>query len=82
MAAGLPVLVSDFSQISELMQRWNGGALVSPTDPMGAVNCLIDWWQNPLLAQRLGSNNRLAVMEEFNWENLAKILCKVYKSIL
>jgi len=82
MAAGLPVLASDFPSIREIVLSEKCGALVDPTTGVEqAASILESWWQNPEVPKELGLNSNRAVREHYNFENLAEKIDQLYKEI-
>jgi glycosyltransferase involved in cell wall biosynthesis len=83
MAAGLPVLASDFPLIRSIFEAVHFGALVNPlASPQTIAGILADWWQHPEIPRQLGENGRLAVLREFNWEALMEKLVSLYRDLL
>ncbi len=67
MAAGLPVIASDFPLWRQILTRKECGILVDPLSPeeiAQAIQTLID---DPARMNTLGENGRKAVKEEYNW---------------
>lgn len=82
MAAGLPVLVSDFPVWRSLVGRHECGAVVDPTDAgavAGAIERLLD---DPVGSQRMGENGRRAVLEHYTWEREGERLLALYHSLV
>lgn len=82
MAAGVPVVASDFPLWRKIVEESKCGLLVDPLNPQAiaeAVKYLID---NPLEAKEMGLAGRKAVLQRFSWENEAKKLVEGYKSLL
>jgi glycosyltransferase involved in cell wall biosynthesis len=81
MAAGLPVLASDFPPIRQILQGEDCGACVDPSQVSAASQVIENWWHNPQLARQLGSNARQAVLNEYNWESLIERLDRLYQHL-
>lgn len=82
MAAGLPVIASDFPMIREVVAKANCGALVDPQDALPSlVETIQTWWQNPSTPQSLGENGRKAILEKYNWEHLSLQLSQLYQGL-
>lgn len=82
MAAGLPVIVSDFPSWRSIIEKYECGICVDPNNPKEiaqAIGYLID---NPKEAEALGQNGRKAVGEFLNWSIEEKKLFKVYQNLL
>jgi glycosyltransferase involved in cell wall biosynthesis len=82
MAAGLPILLSDFPAVRQVVAHAHCGALLDPGDSQAAVAQLLEWRKNPDLARRMGANGRQAVLNEYNWESLAEGLNRLYSNLL
>lgn len=83
MAAGLPVVASDFPMIRELVANANCGILLHPLNPLEPlVETIQTWWQQASIPQSLGANGRRAILEKYNWEALAAQLHQLYRSLL
>lgn len=83
MAAGLPVIASNFPSIAWVISSADCGLLVDPTgDPARVADTILSWWQQPAIPVRLGANGRNAILQQYNWELLASQLDQLYKSLL
>ena len=81
MAAGIPVVASDFSYWRQLVERFNCCLFVDPMDE-GAIATGISWLlDHPEEAEAMGRRGREAVREHFNWENEARKLLALYDSL-
>ena len=81
MAAGLPIIASDFPKWQQIIHELNCGLVVNPLDPMAIVSAIQYILDHPKVAQTMGENGRNAVIEKFNWSNEARNLLKLYNSI-
>ncbi len=83
MAAGLPVIASNFPPIAEIVVDAQCGILVDPLGDPGAVaEQLTEWWRMPKIPIELGSNGHRSVQEKYNWEQLSLQLDELYKSLI
>ena len=81
MAAGIPVVASDFPDVKGVVEGSGAGVVVDPTDPRAvaaAIRRLID---DPSLARSMGAAGRRAVRERFNWDRSAQELLRGYGTI-
>ena len=81
MAAGLPVIVSDFPNIKEFIEKYQCGIAVDPNNHREiskAINALL---QDPEYAMELGLNGRKAVLKKFRWEMEFKKISNLYNQI-
>lgn len=82
MAAGLPVIASDFAAIREIVQSAECGALVDPVSGVNEAARIIEsWWQNPEIPKKLGMNSQRVVNEKYNFEFLAEKIDQLYKNL-
>lgn len=82
MAAGLPVIASDFPLWRNVVERFKCGLLVNPessTEVEEAVSYLLS---HPEEAAEMGRRGRQAVIDHFNWDSEAENLKKLYIRVL
>ena len=82
MAAGIPVVTSNFPLWRELVEKNNCGICVDQTNPKEiakAINYLLD---NPEIGQEMGLNGRNAVLSKYNWEHELAKLDDLYKAMI
>ena len=80
MAAGLPILASDFPLWRDLLTAHRCGVSVDPLDPDAIAGALLHLLVNPAEAQEMGGNGRSAVLGQMNWNREAQSLITLYKS--
>ncbi len=81
MAAGIPVIASNFPLWREIIEGNHCGVCVDPLNPK-AIADVIDYLViNQDVAKRMGENGRKAVMEQYNWPTQEKILLNFYETI-
>lgn len=82
MAAGLPVIASDFPLWRGIVEEAQCGICVDPEDPQ-AIAQAIDWMRNnPNAASEMGARGQAAAQKQYNWPSEATLLTSFYKSIL
>ena len=82
MAAGLPILCSNFPVWRELVEGNGVGICVDPEDPKAAAEAALWLHAHPAEARAMGERGRRLVRERFNWESQAEVLVDFYRRIL
>lgn len=82
MAAGLPVIASDFPLWKEIIEGNNCGLTVNPLNPREIARAVQYLVEHPDEARKMGKNGRKAVEAKYNWQNEEKKLLAVYKDLL
>ena len=80
MAAGIPVVASDFRQVRDVVEGAGSGVVVDTTRPDAIARALRRILADPFEAATMGALGRAAVEERFNWEASAAILRDVYEA--
>ena len=81
MAAGIPVIASDFPRWRAIVEASDCGLCVDPRDPAAIAAAVDRLAQDPALARRLGANGRRAVEQTYNWKNEAQKLVRFYADL-
>jgi glycosyltransferase involved in cell wall biosynthesis len=81
MAAGIPVVASDFPDVKGVVEGSGAGVVVDPTDPRAVAAAIRRFIDDPSLARSMGAAGRRAVQERFNWERSARELLRGYSTI-
>lgn len=82
MAAGLPVIASNFPLWKSIIEKHKCGFCVDPLDPIAigrAIQYMVD---NPVVAECMGRKGQKAIKNEYNWSIEEKKLIKLYLEIL
>jgi glycosyltransferase involved in cell wall biosynthesis len=82
MAAGLPVVVSNFPLWKEIVEGNRCGITVDPLDPKAIAQAIEYLLTHPEEARQMGENGRRAVEEKYNWEKEAEKLLALYKELV
>ncbi len=82
MAAGLPVVASNFPLWREIVEGNSCGLCVDPTDPRGIASAIRYLHERPDLRKEMGLNGRRAVVEKYNWQVESQSLIGLYKNVL
>ena len=79
MAAGLPVIASDFPVWRAIVDGAKCGMLVDPLDEMAIASAMQWLIDNPAEAAAMGERGRLAVEKEYSWQPEADRLIAFYR---
>ena len=82
MAAGIPVVISNFPLWKQIVEDAECGILVDPYNEEEIVNAVNMLLSDRELAKRLGDNGKRAIKEKYSWEHEGNILLQGYRSIL
>ncbi|MCK4352706.1 glycosyltransferase family 4 protein [candidate division WOR-3 bacterium] len=81
MAAGLPIVTSNFPLWKKIVEVNKCGLTVNPLNPKEIAKA-VEWLiEHPDEAEKMGANGRKAVLEKYNWEKESKKLLKLYEDI-
>lgn len=81
MAAGLPIIASNFPLWRELIEGNQCGICVDPSDPWAIADALQRLAADPAMARTMGANGTKAVFSRYNWEKEAEKLLILYRSV-
>jgi glycosyltransferase involved in cell wall biosynthesis len=82
MAAGIPVIASDFPLWRSIVESAQCGLLVNPLDPPSIAAAIERLIASPDEARRMGMCGRAAVERQFNWALEENALLSFYRSLL
>jgi glycosyltransferase involved in cell wall biosynthesis len=82
MGIGIPVVTSNFPLYREIVDRFEAGLTVDPTDPDAVALAIQRILENPDLARDMGERGRQAVADHFNWEGESGTLLELYRELL
>lgn len=82
MAAGIPVIASDFPVWRELFRDTTAIRWVDPLDT-AAIAREVEWLlDHPAEAEAMGENGRQVVLNQLNWRHDAQVLLDAYENVL
>lgn len=81
MAAGLPVISSDFPLWKTIVEKNDCGICVDPENPNEIAKAIEFILKNPEKAKKMGQNGRRIVEEKYNWTNEEFKLINIYKKL-
>lgn len=82
MAAGLPVIASNFPLWSELVGGASCGVLVDPKNPHAIAEAIRWVLSHPLEAEQMGQRGMCLVRERYNWEHEFSKLLSLYRDLI
>lgn len=81
MAAGIPVISSDFPLWSSIISEYDCGISVDPLNISAIKKAITELLADDMKCKRLGENGRKAAFEFFSWEQEAKKLVDFYNTL-
>ncbi|AOG12836.1 MULTISPECIES: glycosyltransferase family 4 protein [unclassified Agrobacterium] len=78
MAAGIPVIASNFPLWREIVDGNHCGVCVDPKDPAAIAAAIDDFVLDPVRASAMGDNGRRAVLGRYNWDREESKLLAFY----
>jgi glycosyltransferase involved in cell wall biosynthesis len=82
MAAGIPVVASDFPLWRSIVEGAGCGLLVDPLNVQDIADAIEELIRNPDEAESMGQRGRRAAEEQFSWFNEEQVLLSFYSSLL
>lgn len=82
MAAGLPIIASDFPLWENFFKEHGSGITVNPLNAKEIAQAIEYLLDHPKQRQSMGENGCRAVQEKYNWEKEAKKLLALYAELL
>jgi len=80
-ACGLPVVVSNFGGLGEVVRHDVTGLIVSPRDPEAAARALDRLRSDRGLRARMGAAGRAFVLDNFEWSKTVDVMVDLYRTI-
>jgi len=81
MAAGLPVVASDFPQVRDVVVGSDAGLCIDTTDTLQLASAIDSLLTDRVRRGVMGRNARRAIEEHYNWDVAARTLLDVYASL-
>jgi glycosyltransferase involved in cell wall biosynthesis len=81
MAAGLPVIASDFPLWKSIIEENQCGLCVDPLDPKAIADAIDYLVNHPTEAEQMGRNGQKAVQEKYNWGIEEQKLLAFYRTL-
>lgn len=81
MAAGVPVIASDFPLWKQIIEDSGCGLCVDPFDPSAIADAIDYLVCHPEMAEQMGRNGQQAVAEKYNWDIEKQKLLLLYQDV-
>lgn len=81
MAAGIPIVASNFPVWKTIIEQNNCGICVDPCKPEDIAEAIMYLVSHPEEAKIMGENGRKAVRESYNWEKESEKLISAYEKL-
>lgn len=82
MAAGLPVVASNFPFWEQFVEDVGSGVMVDPMDPQAIADGILEIVNDPERARSMSDAGRRAVRERFTWDTEAEKLVSVVEALV
>lgn len=82
MAAGIPVICSNFPYWKRIVEENRCGLCVDPLNVIEISEAIKFLLANPTEAKRMGENGKRVVMDKYSWENEATQLRNLYADLI
>lgn len=82
MAAGLPVIASDFPLWRQIVDSARCGLLVDPRDPHQIADAIQWILCHPYEAEEMGTRGRQAALARYTWDSEARVLLDLYEQLI
>lgn len=82
MAAGIPVIASNFPLWKKIVEENNCGLCIDPLKPREIANAVAYLISHPNEAKKMGQNGQRAAMEKYNWAAEEKNLLRFYQDLI
>jgi glycosyltransferase involved in cell wall biosynthesis len=82
LAAGLPVITSNFPKWQEVVEKNNIGICVDPSNPKQIATAIEFFLYNPELAKKMGEEANNIAVAQYDWNSEKHNLLKLYQNIL
>jgi glycosyltransferase involved in cell wall biosynthesis len=81
MAAGIPVISSDFPLWRQIVDGAGCGLCVDPLDPRKVSEAIRFLLTHPKEAEAMGQRGRNAILERYNWDREKGKLLSLYETL-
>lgn len=81
LGAGIPVIVSDLTEVKTIVIQYHCGTVISEVSPEKISEAILELLNSPDKLSLLKKNAKVAA-EKLNWENESEIVKELYKEVL
>ncbi len=81
MAGKRPLVVSDCTAQANVVKSTECGLVFEANNPQAMAACLLELYNNPTEARKMGENGLRAVEEYYHWESTSKALISFYQEL-
>lgn len=82
MAMGKPCIATNIGGLAESINSEENGILVPDKNSNAIANAIIELYNNPELAYKIGKNGRIYVEKERTWNTITKKMIELYSTLL
>ena len=82
MAVGKPVIATDVPGLNDIIDNGTTGCLIASRNPQAMAQAIINFIENPSLAQRIANTGRESVNRRFNIQGNVREIEKIYQKFL
>jgi len=82
MEAGIPYICSDFPKWKEIIDKYNCGVYVNPSNLKEIANAIEFLLTNSEKAEQMGKNGKDAISNIFNWKSEENKIIACYNTVL
>lgn len=82
LACGKPVIASNITGLSDLLEKANAGIVVSPENPQELAKAICELLKNDQLREQFGENGHTYVSQNHSWTIVAKKVVDICENIL
>jgi len=82
LACGVPIILTDFPGIAEIVKKAGCGIVIPPEDPRSLAQAVRYLYERPEERARMGRIGRELVVEEHSWDSRAALTDAVLKNLL
>ncbi|MCE7997214.1 MAG: glycosyltransferase family 4 protein [Roseivirga sp.] len=81
MAGERPLVVSDCAAQANIVRAAECGLVFEAGNAQSMTSCLLELYNNPSEARRMGENGLLAVQEQYHWKKTSQALISFYQEL-